>query len=72
MGFALPRELARMRELKAEGGWGVVNTEYCSIHPTCDDSPYPYQRLWDTQDVRNNALMTEAVHRHGALAGVEL
>ena len=28
--------------------------------------------LWDEADVRSHALMTEAVHRHGALAGVEL
>ena len=26
--------LAAMRGMKAEGGWGVVCTEYCSIHPT--------------------------------------
>ena len=25
--------------MKAEGGWAVVNTEYCSIHPESDDRP---------------------------------
>jgi dimethylamine/trimethylamine dehydrogenase len=72
MGWALPRTLAAMRGMKAEGGWAVVNTEYCSIHPSSDDTPYPYARLWDAEDVRAQALMTEAVHRHGALAGCEL
>ena len=64
--------LAAMRGVKAEGGWGVVCTEYCSVHPTSDDGAYPYARLWDADDIRENALMTEAVHAHGALAGVEL
>ncbi|MGI9412965.1 MAG: FAD-dependent oxidoreductase, partial [Hyphomicrobiales bacterium] len=72
MGYALPHTLAAMREVKAEGGWGVVNTEYCSIHPSSDDMPFPFCSLWDDQDVRNMALMTEKVHGHGALAGVEL
>ena len=72
MGWKRPRMLAAMRGVKAEGGWGVVCTEYCSVHPTSDDGAYPYARLWDTADIRDNALMTEAVHAHGALAGVEL
>ncbi|MGB9143479.1 MAG: methylamine, partial [Aestuariivirga sp.] len=42
MGFGMPRTLAAMREVKAEGGWGVVNTEYCSIHSSSDDTPAPY------------------------------
>jgi dimethylamine/trimethylamine dehydrogenase len=69
---ALPRVRAAFREAKAEGGWGVVCTGACSIHPSSDDSPLPFARLWDENDVRAHALMTEAVHRHGALAGVEL
>jgi dimethylamine/trimethylamine dehydrogenase len=72
MGFALPQTLATMRGVKAEGGWGVVNTEYCSIHPTSDDTPAPYATLWDEGDIANMAAMTGAVHAHGALAGVEL
>jgi dimethylamine/trimethylamine dehydrogenase len=28
--------------------------------------------LWDDDDIRAHAMMTDAVHRHGALAGVEL
>ncbi|MGL6181002.1 MAG: NADH:flavin oxidoreductase, partial [Aestuariivirga sp.] len=72
MGYGLPATLAAMRGIKAEGGWGVVNTEYCSIHPTSDDMPAPFASLWDEGDARNMAVMAEAVHAHGALAGVEL
>ena len=71
-GQQMPHTRAAMREVRAEGGWGVVNTGYCSIHPTSDDSPFPYCRLWDDQDIGVHALMVDAVHRHGALAGVEL
>jgi dimethylamine/trimethylamine dehydrogenase len=72
MGNRMPRSVAAMREAKAEGGWGVVCTEYCSIHPSADDSPFVFASLWDESDVRANAVMTEGVHRHGSLAGVEL
>ena len=72
MGYTHPMTLAAMREVKAEGGWGVVNTEYCSIHPTSDDTPYPHCTLWDGQDIRNMAAMTKRVHGQGALAEVEL
>jgi dimethylamine/trimethylamine dehydrogenase len=72
MGHALPQTLVAMRAMKAEGGWGVVCTEYCSIHPSSDDHPYPYASLWDDGDVANLAAMAEAVHAHGALAGIEL
>lgn len=72
MGNLHPASLAAMRGVKAEGGWGVVNSEYCSIHPSSDDTPAPYASLWDDGDVANMAAMAEAVHAHGALAGVEL
>jgi dimethylamine/trimethylamine dehydrogenase len=72
MGHERPNMLAALRQTKAEGGWGVVSTEYCSIHPTSDDAPYAFCTLWDEEDVRAQALMTAAVHRHGALANVEL
>ena len=72
MGHGLPRTLAAMRGMKAEGGWGVVCTEYCSIHPSSDDQPYPFAALWDDGDVANLAAMAQQVHAHGALAGVEL
>ena len=72
MGRLRPRMLAAFRGMKAAGGWGVVCTEWCSIHPASDDSPYLNDSLWNDADVRANALMTEQVHEHGALAGVEL
>ncbi len=68
----MPHTRAAMREVRAEGGWGVVNTGYCSIHPSSDDAPLPYCRLWDDEDIKVHELMVDAVHRHGALAGVEL
>jgi dimethylamine/trimethylamine dehydrogenase len=69
---SMPHMRAKFRETKAEGGWGVVCTGYVSIDPSSDDSPLPFATLWDDEDIRSHALMTEAVHRHGALAGVEL
>jgi dimethylamine/trimethylamine dehydrogenase len=72
MGYTMPRGVAQMREVKAEGGWGVVCQGYTSIHPSSDDSPRLTGTLWDAEDVSAHALMVEAVHRHGALAGIEL
>lgn len=69
---ANPRIRAAFRETKAEGGWGVVSTGAVSTHPSSDDSPLPFARLWDDNDIRSHALSTEAIHRHGALAAVEL
>jgi dimethylamine/trimethylamine dehydrogenase len=71
-GVQRPGGQARLRGVKAEGGWAVVNTEYCSIHPESDDSPWVPARLWDESDVRNLSAMTDAVHEHGSLAGVQL
>jgi dimethylamine/trimethylamine dehydrogenase len=68
----MPHMRAAFRGTKAEGGWGVVCSGYVSVHPSSDDSPLPYATLWDENDVRSHALMTDAVHEHGALAGVEL
>jgi dimethylamine/trimethylamine dehydrogenase len=68
----MPRMRAALRGMKAEGGWGVVCTGYVSVHPTADDSPLPYATLWDDNDIRSHAMMTDAVHEQGALAGIEL
>lgn len=69
-----PRNQARFREIRAEGGWAVVNTSGLSVHPEfdCWGGSEPHSRLWDEDDVRNWSLMCEAVHNHGALAGAEL
>lgn len=72
MGFGLPRTLAAMRATKAEGGWGVVNTEYCSIHPTSDDTPNPHASIWDDDDLSNLSYLADRVHEHGSLAGIQL
>lgn len=71
-GNEMPHTHAAMREVRAEGGWGVVNTGYCSIHPSADDSPFTYCHLWDDEDIKALSLVADGVHRHGALAGVEL
>ncbi|MFT5503719.1 MAG: dimethylamine/trimethylamine dehydrogenase [Gammaproteobacteria bacterium] len=72
LGWLRPRTVAQVRGMKAEGGWGVVCTEYCSIHPASDDLPHPYASLWDDGDIKAHRLMTDAVHEHGSLAGAEL
>jgi dimethylamine/trimethylamine dehydrogenase len=72
MGYRRPQSLAGLRGVKAEGGWGTVCTEYCSIHPSSDDEPYPSASLWDDRDVRALAMTVDSIHEHGALAGVEL
>ncbi|UVC11761.1 FAD-dependent oxidoreductase [Rhizobium sp. TH2] len=69
---ALPRVRAKFRETKAEGGWGVICTGACSIDLSSDDTPLPMATMWDDNDIKSHALMTDAVHKHGALAGVEL
>ena len=70
MGYDRPRTLNRMREMNAEGGWAVVCTEFCSIHPSALSNKQV--TLWDDGDVKMLSDMTERVHRHGALAGVQL
>ncbi len=70
-GNDMPNTRAAQRGIKAEGGWGVVNTGYCSIHPSSDDRPLPFARLWTDQDIDSHVPMVEAVHAHDALAGIE-
>jgi len=71
-GHLFPRSVAAMRGIKAEGGWGVVCTEETEIHYSGDLSPAVEGRLWDESDIPALALTVEAVHEHGALAGIEL
>ncbi len=71
-GHRMPQGMAAMRGMKAEGGWGVVCTEETEIHHTSDLSPFFEGRIWDDGDIPTLKLMTDAVHTHGALAGVEL
>ena len=67
-----PDANTKMRETKAEGGWGVVCTEIAEISNTTEFWPFPSLHLWNDADVARISRMPEAVHRHGALAGVEL
>jgi len=71
-GHRMPQGMAAMRGMKAEGGWGVVCTEETEIHHTSDLSPYFEGRIWSDDDIPTWQLMTDAVHKHGALAGIEL
>ena len=72
MGYRMPRALAEMRRIKAEGGWGVVCTEEVEIHHSSDLSPNIEGRIWSERDIPALEMMVESVHQHGALAGIEL
>lgn len=72
MGYRYPQSEARLRGIKAEGGWGVVSTQETEIHPSSDLSPYNEARLWDERDIPALRLMTDAVHEHGSLAAIQL
>ncbi len=72
MGIFRPNSSVALREMKAEGGWGVVCTEYCSIHPSSDETPYAYLSLWDDDDIELCAAISNAIQAHGSLAGIEL
>jgi len=72
MGSMKPNSSATLRGIKAEGGWGVVCTEYCSIHPSADEAPYAFLTLWDDEDADQLAITAQAIKTHGSLAGIEL
>jgi dimethylamine/trimethylamine dehydrogenase len=71
-GTEKPWTQAAHRGVKAEGGWAAVCTEYAPFSPESDDAPLISARFWDEDDMRALRLMTDAVHEHGALAGLEL
>ena len=71
-GTEKPWTQAAHRGIKAEGGWAAVCTEYAPIAADSDEAPLIAARFWDQDDMRALRLMTEAAHRHGALAGLEL
>ncbi len=72
MGHALPKSVATMRGIKAEGGWAVVCTEETEIHASSEIAPCVEGHLWDDGDIPAMAQMADSVHAHGALAGIEL
>ncbi len=72
MGHTSPKSVSAIRAMKAEGGWAVVCTEETEIHHTSDIAPALEGRLWDDSDIAPYREKTEAIHEHGALAGIEL
>ncbi|MCH6565949.1 MAG: FAD-dependent oxidoreductase [Proteobacteria bacterium] len=72
LGHGRPRAEAENRRIKAEGGWAVVCTQEVEIHPSAELTPSVEGRLWDDRDIPAHRLMTDAVHEHGSLAGIEL
>ncbi|MDR0808723.1 MAG: NADH:flavin oxidoreductase, partial [Gemmobacter sp.] len=72
MGYRYPNAEARMRGIKAEGGWGVISTQEVEIHPTSDITPANEGRLWSSQDIPALAGVTGAIHEHGSLAAIQL
>ncbi len=72
MGRSYPSSMAEMRGVKAEGGWAVVCTEEVEIHHSSEHSAGIEGRLWEDRDIPILARMTEKVHAHGSLAGIEL
>ena len=71
-GSIKPRTQAAFRAIKAEGGWGGVCVEYAPVSRDADEVPAVAANMWDDADARGLALTAEAVHGHGALAGLEL
>ena len=71
-GHVRPGSDAGHRAVKAEGGWGGICTESCSIHPEVNQSTTTCTTLWDEGDVINHRHMVDEVHKWGALAAVEL
>ena len=72
MGRLRPRGHARMRGVKAEGGWAVVNTEHCGIHPSAEMFPEVVLTLWNDDDIPVLARACDEVHEHGGLFGVQV
>lgn len=67
-----PKATAEFLGMRAEGGWAVVSTDVCSIHPESDNCPWLEARIWDDNDVRNFSHLVDLCHEQGALTGIEL
>ncbi|MDE0752860.1 MAG: FAD-dependent oxidoreductase [Planktomarina sp.] len=63
---------AKHRGTKAEGGFAAIFTEVCMVSQDSDAMPFVASKLIDKGDIRNLRMMTDEVHKHGGLAGVEL
>ncbi len=71
-GSLKPRTQAAFRAIKAEGGWGGVCVEYAPVSRDSDEVPAVAAGFWDDSDACALALTADAIHAHGALAGLEL
>ena len=71
-GAVKPRTHAAFRGIKAEGGWGGVCTDYAPVSPDSDETWAVASDIWADEDARRLGLVADAVHEHGALAGIEL
>ncbi|WP_119388775.1 FAD-dependent oxidoreductase [Taklimakanibacter lacteus] len=71
-GYRDPSAAAEMRRTKSEGGWGVIFTEQTELHHTSEITPFIELRLWDDADMPMLHRMADAMHHHGALAGIQL
>ena len=71
-GSRLPLTQAAFRGIKAEGGWGGVCVEYAPVSADADEAPHVAAYLRDDRDAAALRLTADAIHAHGALAGMEL
>ncbi len=71
-GSRRPQAQAAFRAIKAEGGWGGVCVEYSPVSADTEEAPYIAADLRDLRDAQALRATVDAVHGHGALAGVEL
>jgi dimethylamine/trimethylamine dehydrogenase len=71
-GSERPRTQAAFRGIKAQGGWGGVCLDYSPVSRDSDEIPAVGATIWDDGDAHALELSVEAIHEHGALAGIEL
>ena len=71
-GYRDPSAAAEMRNIKSEGGGGVVFTEQVEMHHTSEITPYIELRLWDDRDIKIVSKMADKIHEYDTLAGIEL
>ncbi|MFO1170270.1 MAG: FAD-dependent oxidoreductase [Hyphomicrobiaceae bacterium] len=71
-GYRDPTAAARMREIKAEGGWAVVFTEQTEMHHTSEITPFIELRLWEDKDIPSLRRMADGIRKHGAIPGIQL
>jgi dimethylamine/trimethylamine dehydrogenase len=71
-GSGRPAGQAAFRSIKAEGGWGGVCVEYAPVSDDADEAPFVAAYFRDERDAQALRATVDAVHEHGALAGIEL